>query len=356
MGCIFLRPFGVPMVERMLLYWPHTSPLVAYNGDTSVGHGPVSTLFLEPDCVPSASTPDVGHGPVKTLFLGLILCLVPITPCETMLYWPHSCPSLAYNGGTSVGLGPVTTLFLEHGFFPSASTLDVDHGPAKTLFLGLILCLVPMTHHVKLCYIGRVPTNWWSQSVLGALWTWRPIVKVAMGCHTEPATEHIAHVLQSCISFNFSIFLNDLHDLRPKKIARIYRKKKLHNSTIFFVHELHFSPFLLQCNFCAWKCLCTVVVRFPGGVGGWGASLGNCSPWGGGGLCSLGWGRMGGVAGCTGCSANGGPAGLKCVCNQPTDRTLHTPPHPSPHPSTPLHNPPHPLPTSPPPHVQTMQS
>ena len=28
------------------------------------------------------------HGPVRTLFLGLILCLVPMTPCETMLYWP----------------------------------------------------------------------------------------------------------------------------------------------------------------------------------------------------------------------------------------------------------------------------
>ena len=28
------------------------------------------------------------HGPVTTLFLGLILCLVPMTPCETILYWP----------------------------------------------------------------------------------------------------------------------------------------------------------------------------------------------------------------------------------------------------------------------------
>ena len=32
----------------------------------------------------------LGHGPVRTLFLSLILCLVPMTPCETMLYWPHS--------------------------------------------------------------------------------------------------------------------------------------------------------------------------------------------------------------------------------------------------------------------------
>ena len=29
------------------------------------------------------------HGPVRTLFLGLILCVVPMTPCETMLYWPN---------------------------------------------------------------------------------------------------------------------------------------------------------------------------------------------------------------------------------------------------------------------------
>ena len=48
----------------MLLYWPHASAMVAYNGGTSVGHGPVKTLFLEPDFVPSAGTLDVGHGPV----------------------------------------------------------------------------------------------------------------------------------------------------------------------------------------------------------------------------------------------------------------------------------------------------
>ena len=89
MGRIFLRPFGVPMVERirLLLYWPHTSALVAYNGGTSVGHGPVRTLFLEPDFGPTAGTVDVGQGPVRTLFLRPILCLVPMTPCETMLYW-----------------------------------------------------------------------------------------------------------------------------------------------------------------------------------------------------------------------------------------------------------------------------
>ena len=89
-GLYFPPPFGVPMVERirLLLYWPHASALVAYNGGTSVGYGPVRTLFLEPDFVPSAGTLDVSHGPVKTLFLGLILSLVPMTACETMLYWP----------------------------------------------------------------------------------------------------------------------------------------------------------------------------------------------------------------------------------------------------------------------------
>ena len=89
-GCIFLRPFGVPMVVHisMLLYWPHTSALVAYNGGTSVGHGPVKTLFLEPNFVPSAGTVDLGHGPARNLFLRLILCLVPMTPFETVLYWP----------------------------------------------------------------------------------------------------------------------------------------------------------------------------------------------------------------------------------------------------------------------------
>ena len=147
MGCIFLRPFHVPLVERirLLLYWPHTSALVAYNGGTRVCHGPVGTLFLEPHFVSSVGTLDVGHGPVRTLFLRVILCLVPMTPCETMFYWPHTSALVAYNGGTSVGHGLVKTLFLEPDFVPSAGTLDVGHGPVMTLFLNLILSLVPMT-------------------------------------------------------------------------------------------------------------------------------------------------------------------------------------------------------------------
>ena len=66
---------------------------------------------------------------VRTLFLGLILCLVPMTHYETMLYWPHINALVAYNGGTSVGHGPVRTLFLEPDFVSSAGTLDVGHGP-----------------------------------------------------------------------------------------------------------------------------------------------------------------------------------------------------------------------------------
>ena len=139
----------------MLLYWPHPSALVAYNGGTNVGHGPVRTLFPEPDFVPSTGTLDVGHGPARTLFLGLILCFVPLTPCETMLYcmllhWPHRSALVAYNGGTNVGHGLIRTLFLEPDFVPG--TLDVGHGLVWTPFLGLILCLVPMTRCETMLY------------------------------------------------------------------------------------------------------------------------------------------------------------------------------------------------------------
>ena len=72
-----------------MLYSPHISALVASNGGTSIGHGPVTTLFLR-----------------------LVLCLVPMTLCETMLYWSHISALVAYNGGTSVRHGPVRTFFL----------------------------------------------------------------------------------------------------------------------------------------------------------------------------------------------------------------------------------------------------
>ena len=155
-GCMFCGLYFPPPVwctnggaYKIAIVLAHTSALVAYNGGTSFGHGPVRTLFLEPDFVSNAGTLDVGHGPVRTLFLGLILGLVPMTACETMLYWPK---------------------------------------------------------HVKLCYIGRVLTNWWPRRVLCALWTRRPIVKVTMGCRTEPAAVHIAHVLQRLHFFQFFNF------------------------------------------------------------------------------------------------------------------------------------------------------
>ena len=99
-----------------MLYWPYISALVAYNGGTRVCHGPVRTRFLEPDLVSNVGTLDVGHGQVTMLFLSLVLCLVPMTPRETMLYWSHISALVAYNGGTSIGHGPVRTSFLEPHF------------------------------------------------------------------------------------------------------------------------------------------------------------------------------------------------------------------------------------------------
>ena len=84
----------VPMtLYDAMLYWPHISDLVAYNGGNSVG-----------------------HGPVRTLFLSLVWFLVPMTAYEAMLYWPQISALVASNGGTSVGHGPVRTLCLEPDF------------------------------------------------------------------------------------------------------------------------------------------------------------------------------------------------------------------------------------------------
>ena len=101
-------------------------------------------FFLSLILLPVLAHWKFGQWHVRTLFLSLILCLVPMTPCETMLYWSHIRALVAYDGGTSVGHGLVTTLFLEHDFVPSAGTLDVGHGPVRTLFLSPVLCLVPM--------------------------------------------------------------------------------------------------------------------------------------------------------------------------------------------------------------------
>ena len=128
---------------------------------------------------------------------------------------------------------------------------------------------------MKLCYIGRVPANWWPRRVLCALWTRRPIVKVAMGCRTEPAAVHIAHVLQRLHFFQFFNFFYNLHDLpQKKKITLPYRKskkiqfffiihttyskkknythlqqKKITRLDGFFVHDLHFSLSFLRGHF-----------------------------------------------------------------------------------------------------------
>ena len=103
-----------------------------------------------------------------------------MTPCETPLYWPHASALVAYNGGTSIGHGPVTTLFPLPDFVPSADTMDGGHGRVTTLFLGMI---------------------------------------------------DVAHVLQQLQFFEFFNFFYNLHDLPPQK--------PLDN---FLLHELHFSP------------------------------------------------------------------------------------------------------------------
>ena len=68
------------------------------------------------------------------------------------------------------------------------------------------------------------------------MWTRRPIVKVAMGCRTEPAAVHIAHVLQRLDFFQIFNFFYNLHDLQQKKKLHDL-PQKLKNS-IFF-HKSH---------------------------------------------------------------------------------------------------------------------
>ena len=64
-----------------------------------------------------------------------------------LLCWPHPSTLVAYNGGNTVGHGPVRVLFSSLILFlvPAHGMLDVGHGLVRTLFLGLILCLVAMT-------------------------------------------------------------------------------------------------------------------------------------------------------------------------------------------------------------------
>ena len=189
--------------------------------------------------------------------MSLILCLVPMTRCETMLYWPRTSALMAYNGGTSVGHGSATPLFLEPDFVLSAGTLHVGRGPVRTLFLCLILSLVPMT--------PCDPTNWWRRRVLCALWTRRPSLTSLWGAVRNRQLYILRMYCKGCISFNFSICLiiyttyrkskitrpyrkkNSIlfynsHDLPHKKNTCIYCKKKITRLDDFFVHDLHFSP------------------------------------------------------------------------------------------------------------------
>ena len=233
----------------MLLYWPHTSALVAYDGGTSIGHGPVRTLFLELDLVCSAGKLDVGHGPVTTLFLSLILCLVPMTPSESMLYWPHTSALVAYDGGTSVGHGPVKTLFLEPDFVPSAGTVDVGHGPVTTLFLGLILCLVTPCETMLYWPESQLIGGHAEYYVLCGLGV--PSLRSLWGSCTYCAC--IAKVAFLSIFQFFNFFLN-LHDLLQKKfkffliIHTTYRKKKYTTRRFFCTRLTFFTVCVLRCE------------------------------------------------------------------------------------------------------------
>ena len=90
-----------------------------------------------------------------------------------------------------------------------------------------------------LCFIGQiptkgVPTGWWPHRVLDVVWTRRPMINVAMGCRTEPAIVHNAHVLQK-LHF-FSAFQFFFHNYMT------YHKKKLHELTIFLYTNEIFTP------------------------------------------------------------------------------------------------------------------
>ena len=87
------------------------------------------------------------------------------------------------------------------------------------------------------------------------MWTRCPIVKVAMGCRTELAIVHIAHVSQKLHFFQFFNFFNNVHNLPQKKLRGFTTKKilpqrenythlpqkKITPLDNFFLYELHFS-------------------------------------------------------------------------------------------------------------------
>ena len=59
-----------------------------------------------------------------------------------------------------------------------------------------------------------------------------------MGCHTEPAAVHIAHVLQRLHFFQFLNFFYNLHDLPQKKLHALTAK----NNSIFFIIYTTYPP------------------------------------------------------------------------------------------------------------------
>ena len=61
-----------------------------------------------------------------------------------------------------------------------------------------------------------------------------------MGCHTEPAAVHIAHVSQRLPFFQVFKFFSNSHDYRKKKLLA-FTAKKITRLEDFSVHVLHFS-------------------------------------------------------------------------------------------------------------------
>ena len=59
-----------------------------------------------------------------------------------------------------------------------------------------------------------------------------------MGCHTEPAAVHIAHVLQRLHFFQFFNFFYNLHDLPQKKNYTPLAQKKIIQNSFYNLHDL----------------------------------------------------------------------------------------------------------------------
>ena len=104
--------------------------------------------------------------------------------------------------------------------------------------LGLRRILLDIICPFPYPYIGRVPIQWWPQRVRCALWTRHPSVKVAMGCHTEPAIAHIVYIWEKWHNCEQKTELA----FAVKKVHHI-PKKKLHTFTIFFSGPIFFCTY-----------------------------------------------------------------------------------------------------------------